>query len=89
MPACKDNAPTSCSDEGLHVTENLKLFLAKVPVLDILGKCVQIDSSVLYDVDEYVQLVCKYLKAFDDGTINRLHLPGKTLLLSFVLVVSW
>ena len=58
---------------------DLDLFLDKVPVLCLLGKFVPIDSKLPFDVDDNVQLVCKYLRAYSNGTIDKLYLTGNIL----------
>ena len=55
------------------MAENLAVFFGEVPVLQLIGSTQLIDSSIPYDVDEDVQLVCKYLKAYEEGMINMLY----------------
>lgn len=44
--------------------QSLAQFIEEVPALGMLGDRCEIDSSTPYTVDEDVQLVCKYLKAY-------------------------
>lgn len=53
--------------------ENLQVFFSEVPVLQLIGSAKVIDSNILYDVDEDVQLVCKYLQAYDQRRINKTY----------------
>jgi hypothetical protein len=55
------------------VKENLEVFFREVPVLQLFGSARVIDREVPYDIDEDVQLVCKYLKAYDQKKIDRLY----------------
>lgn len=45
--------------------------------MQLLGcpKCIGPDTP--YDVDSDVQLVCKYLRAYKQGMIDRLHRDGR------------
>ena len=43
---------------------SLKQFIEEVPALGMLGVPYAIDHNTPYTVDEDVQLVCKYLKAY-------------------------
>ena len=47
--------------------EALKQFCEEVPTLGLLGKKHFIFSDKPYRVDDDVQLVCKYLQAYDTG----------------------
>ena len=58
------------------VEESFKLFFKEVPTLKMLGSLHLIDSKIPYDVDDDVQLVCKYLRAHKLQTINRKHIEG-------------
>lgn len=50
----------------------MDVFFTEVPVLQLIGSTKLIDHSIPYDVDEDVQLVCKYLRAYDTKEIDRL-----------------
>ena len=51
--------------------ESLDQFIRDVPALGILGEPHLVDHSVPYTVDDDVQLVCKYLKAYWDYKDNK------------------
>ena len=60
-------------------------FLSEMPILKLLGRPTLVVSTARYsDVsDPDVQLVCKYLKAYDIGGvkgIDRLYKEGKILI---------
>ena len=55
---------------------DLEVFLSEIPVLQLLGKQVYICPSVEFH-DGKVQLVCKYLKAYNENRINKLCRRGK------------
>ncbi len=59
--------------------EGLKQFREEVPTLGLLGTQHLISSEKPYSVDADVQLVCKYLQAFDRGIkgIDRLYRDGE------------
>lgn len=57
--------------------DNLNLFLDKVPILQFVGEEKEISTDYKYKVDEDVQLVCKYLKAYKENRIDRLYEEGK------------
>lgn len=48
-------------------------FKESIPALGLLGTPRLVDSSREYIIDDDVQLVCKYLQAYDSGNINRLY----------------
>ena len=59
--------------------ENLSSFRKFLPTFCFFGDEIHIDSQIPYDVDDDVQLVCKYLNALEkEGTnpgwgINKLY----------------
>ena len=62
-----------------HADELLKQFLVDIPVFDLVGDPHEVVATVPYAIDADVQLVCKYLKAYDTGGksgINRLYTEG-------------
>ena len=62
----------------------LKCFQQEVPALGLLGTPHYIHPDTPYTVDKEVQLVCKYLKAFQIGGkkgIDRLHQEGEVQVL--------
>ncbi len=56
----------------MSLEEALKQFREEVPTLGLLGKQHLILSEKPYSVDDDVQLVCKYLQAYEGG-IDRLY----------------
>ena len=59
--------------------EALKLFYEEIPTLNLLGSTYTVQSEEPYTVDDEVQLVCKYLQAYESGGtkgINRLYKEG-------------
>ena len=65
-------------------TENLKQFKTEVPVLGLLGTPVAVEHNSNFDITDDVQLVCKYLKAYETKRIDKLYKEGKW----FCLVVK-
>ena len=53
--------------------QNLEQFQKEVPVLDLLGTPVAIKHTSKFSVTGDVQLVCKYLKAFQTKRIDKLY----------------
>lgn len=65
--------------DNIHPQICLKCFCDDIPVLALIGVGHMIDKSQSYSVDEDVQLVCKYLKAYSVGGtkgIDRLYREG-------------
>jgi hypothetical protein len=61
---------------------SLAEFYEDIPALGLLGTPYRIDPDTPYVVDEEVQLVCKYLRAFKIGGtkgINKLYKEGMFL----------
>ena len=66
-------------------TKSLDQFIHDIPALGLVGNPTEIDKNTLYKVDDEVQLVCKYLKAYLDYKesgkestgINRLYKEGR------------
>jgi len=61
---------------------SLNEFFEDVPALGLLGTPYLVEPTVPYEVDEEVQLVCKYLRAFKIGGtkgINKLYKKGQLL----------
>ena len=59
--------------------ESLRFFNIEIPTLGLLGSRHKINPNTLYTVDEDVQLVCKYLRAYEVGGpkgIDRLYREG-------------
>ena len=48
----------------------MKQFREEVPTLSLLGTVHTIHTEAPYDVNEEVQLVCKYLLAYDIGGVE-------------------
>ena len=64
--------------------ESLEEFREDFPALGMLGTPYQILPDIPYVVNEEVQLVCKYLKAYSSGGskgIDRLYKEGADSLL--------
>jgi len=62
--------------------ESLKLFGMEVPTLGLLGTKHWVRSEKPFTIDSEVQLVCKYLQAFEkEGIkgIDRLYRDGNFL----------
>lgn len=58
------------TNSNMEIQDNFKEFQILFPVLTLFGEQVIVGDEP-YDVDEEVQLVCKYLKAFDTVKPNR------------------
>lgn len=59
---------------------SLMEFFEDIPALGLLGTPYEIDPNAPYVVDEEVQLVCKYLRAYKIGGtkgINKLYKEGE------------
>ena len=54
----------------------LEQFCGDIPILGLLGSPHQISSETPFNIDEEVQLVCKYLKAHKEGRIDCLYKEG-------------
>ncbi len=59
--------------EELSEHDFLLHFKEEIPALGFLGTPRHIDPGCDYRVDKDVQLVCKYLKAYDSGAIDMLY----------------
>ena len=57
--------------------KDLDHFKAEVPVLGLLGAPVPIEHSSKFSITHEVQLVCKYLRAYETKRIDKLHRDGK------------
>ena len=58
---------------------SLKHFFQEVPVLALIGSPHMVCSSEKYSIDDDVQMVCKYLRAYKIGGtkgIDRLYIEG-------------
>ena len=58
----------------------MQLFIDELPALGLIGTAHYILPEEPYVVDEEVQLVCKYLHAYDVGGtkgIDRLYMEGE------------
>ena len=69
------------SRDEANVEESLELFFEDLPALGMLGTPHLVCHDAPYIVDEEVQLVCKYLKAYRIGGtkgIDRLYKEGTT-----------
>ena len=63
----------------------LEQFLTNVPSLGLVGNKEFIDPRQRYEIDSDVQLVCKYLKAFEVGGKHGIDKQYKESELVFVL----
>ena len=68
--------------------EALKHFKEEVPTLGLLGSSHLIDSTCDYSIDDDVQLVCKYLKAYESKKINTLYKEGIVFKHKFNMVTA-
>ncbi len=57
----------------MSAEDALEYFKNEIPTLGLLGSPVLIDTNRDYSIDDDVQLVCKYLKAYDSKKIDRLY----------------
>jgi hypothetical protein len=55
----------------------LELFLNDIPTLKLLGSPFFVESAIPYDVDNDVQLVCKYLQAYEKNKIDTLYVEKR------------
>ena len=75
-------------DHTYNPEESLRIFCEKVPTLRILGSPHVINLATPYVVDQDVQLVCKYLRAYKIGGtkgIDRLYKEGLLMLIHPVI----
>ena len=65
-------------DLNLTPDKALQQFYGDIPILGLpgLGSPHLIPNQTPFIVDDEVQLVCKYLKAYKEGRINRLYKIG-------------
>ena len=64
--------------------DSLKNFYDEIPALGLLGTPHLVHPTAPYVVDEEVQLVCKYLRAYKSNKINRLYKESESFLITFV-----
>ena len=57
-------------DHNHRPEESLQRFNEKFPILHILGSKILINADIPITIDEDVQLVCKYLKAYKIGGLE-------------------
>ena len=67
----------SLDEEDPH--KSIEKFTKCYPVFDVFGKEKFINSDIPYVCDGQVQLVCKYLKAMKEGTLDQAVFFGKDL----------
>ena len=60
-----------CHSSKANSNEDFKMFQKELPIFEVIGAHVPIDFLTPYS-DDKVQLVCKYLKAYDENRINKL-----------------
>ena len=61
-----------CGSLVQDAKEALNLFCEEIPLFNILGSPLLISDEIPFSVTKDVQLVCKYLKAYEDGRIDTL-----------------
>ena len=64
----------------MNAEMSLQEFFEDIPALGLLGTPYLIEPSIPYELDEEVQLVCKYLRAYKIGGtrgINKLYKDGQ------------
>ena len=61
----------------------MRLLFNEVPTLNLLGSLHFIDAGVPYDVDDDVQLICKYLQAYKQQEIDILYDDENKILVKF------
>lgn len=59
--------------------KNLEHFNTEMPVLGLLGTPVPIEHTSKFSITDEVQLVCKYLKAYETKKIDNLYRERKWL----------
>ena len=69
VPSLKDDPEKSYSD-----------FIKTFPILNMVGECHLVDGREFYDIDDKVQVVCKYLQAMVDKEIDIDYVEGNLLL---------
>ena len=65
--------------------ENLEQFKTEVPILSLLGTPVPIEHTSKFSITGDVQLVCKYLKAFETNMIDKLYRERRLLRVSITI----
>lgn len=55
----------------------LHRFVQDFPILGLIGQPILVSDQTKLSITKEVQLVCKYLKAYDEGRINRLYDESK------------
>ena len=70
-------AQIPCRNAGVNPFKDLEHFKKEVPVLGLLGPPVAIEHNSKFYVTDEVQLVCKYLKAYDSKKIDKLYRDSK------------
>ena len=58
------------NDEDDLAQQSLTIFCEKFPVFNFLGSSHIVLSTEPYKIDDDVKLVCKYLKAYEEGWID-------------------
>ena len=71
VQTCVVQVPSRSTKGEYH--ENLEQFKTEVPVLGLLGTPVAIEHTSKFSITSDVQLVCKYLKAFETKRIDKLY----------------
>lgn len=71
--------------------EYFQKFTEEVAVLGLLGDAHQVEASTEYTVDADVQLVCKYLRAYDEPKINRMYQEGECvcIMVQFSIIIVY
>ena len=63
--------------------EMLEQFCGDIPTLGLLGSARKVLNEIPFIIDEEVQLVCKYLKAYKEKRIDRLYKDGMFNVLAY------
>ena len=66
---------------GVNPLNDLDIFKIEVPVLGLLGTPVTIEHTSKFSITDEVQLVCKYLRAYETKRIDMLYRERKWLYL--------
>ena len=66
-------------EKDMTSKEALEQFREEVPTLSLLGTTYTVHPNTPYTIDDEIQLVCKYLQAYEKGGlrgIDRLYREG-------------
>ena len=60
-----------CQDVDEDSDKSLEQFCDKIPLFNLIGIRHKVSQNNQFTVSDEVQLVCKYLKAYKNGQIDR------------------